>query len=526
MISLRNVTKRYGPRLVLRDVTCDIRPGEITLLLGANGAGKSTLLRSILGLIGFGGEVSVCGLDPVTAGPAARALVGYMPQTGGLHPDLTVMQTMKFYAAIRRSNPARIRPLLEEAGLTAEANTAVADLSGGMRQRLGFTVALLSDPQILILDEPTASLDAASRRWIAGRLQQLAARDRTILVSTHSGHELIEGGGRCFTIEDGQLTGDAIPADRTTPARAAANATTAVAGDVRPIIRKELLDGLRNRWLIGFAVLLGSLGLTATAAAYDSVAGLGLQMFGRTTATLLNLSLLLAPLVGVLMAASSIAGERERGTLEHLLAQPVSRTRLLLAKHTGLLIALASSIAAGYAPAALFVVATSGAGVLPHFLLFPLLAIGAASALAGIGLCVSVWSRSAVQAQGAAVAVWFTLALLYDLVLIGSLAAGSLGPDWLVPALVANPIDASRVLGTLALEPDLYLLGPAGALLTNTLGPAGAAALLASTIACWIALPVFAAVVGFSLPVRRRERTLRVSRESGVGLLGSPRASA
>lgn len=504
MISVQGVTKRYGKRSVLRGVSLDARPGEITLLLGANGAGKSTLLRCVLGIVDFAGAVSVCGQNPLTDGPAVRAHVGYMPQNGGLHPDLSVAETMEFYAAIRRSDVARIAPLLREAGLADETQTRVADLSGGMRQRLGFAVALLSDPDVLILDEPTASLDAAGRRWIADRLQQLAAEGRTILVSTHVGHQLIGAGARCLTLEDGRLIeSETATVQVGAPAPPLAPSAAARVGDARPLIRKELRDGLRNRWLIAFAALLGVLGLAATASGYDSVAGLGLQMFGRTTATLMNLSLLLAPLVGVLIGAASIAGERERGTLEHLLAQPLSRTKLLLAKHAGLLIAISLAIVAGFAPAALLVAAVSGGAMLLHFLLFPLLAVGAAAALAGIGLLISVSSRSAVQAQGAAVAVWFALALLYDLVLIGSLAAGGLSPQWLVPALVANPIDATRVLGVLALDPDLYMLGPAGVLLTTTLGSAGAAVALAAAIALWNSLPVAAAAFWFSAPLRR-----------------------
>ena len=106
--------------------------------------------------------------------------------------------------------------------------------------------------------------------------------------------------------------------------RDAAAATSRAAQDpARPVIRKELRDAVGNRWLIGYAAVLGALGLAATATGLDSTSGLALQAFGRTTATLMNLCLLLAPLVAVLMGAASIAGERDRGTLEHLLAQPL-----------------------------------------------------------------------------------------------------------------------------------------------------------------------------------------------------------
>ena len=121
------------------------------------------------------------------------------------------------------------------------------------------------------------------------------------------------------------------------------------------MVRKELTDAIGNRWLIGYAAVLGALGLAATATGLDSTSGLALQAFGRTTATLMNLCLLLAPLVAVLMGAGSIAGEHERGTLEHLLAQPLTRTGLLLGKHAGLLVALVLATVAGFVPAGVLI---------------------------------------------------------------------------------------------------------------------------------------------------------------------------
>jgi ABC-type multidrug transport system ATPase subunit/ABC-type transport system involved in multi-copper enzyme maturation permease subunit len=511
MIEIQGVTKRYGRRSALADVTAVIPPGRVTLLLGANGAGKSTLLRCVLGLTDFEGRVRVDGLDPLTHGTDVRSRVGYMPQSGALHPDLTVAETMAFYADVRGVERTRGTALLAEAGLGAETGTRVGDLSGGMRQRLGFAVALLSNPPILLLDEPSSSLDAGSRRWLADRLQQLAAEGRTILVSTHAGQELFDIAGPCVRLEDGRVAsvdGDAAgaenPASGSPPERLPIVRPSPRAA-LRPIIAKELRDALRNRWLAGFAGLLAVLGFAATASAYDSLSGFTLQAFGRTTATLMNLSLLLAPLVAVLMGASTIAIEQDRGTLEPLLAQPLSRAQLLLAKYAGLVLALGAAILVGFLPAGVLIAAQSGAGMLAHYLLFPALALLAAAALAGVGLLISVSSRSAVQAQGTAVVVWFAASLLYDLLLVGSLAVTGLPANLLAAALVLNPIDAARVLGVLALEPDLYLLGPAGAYLTGQLTPAGAAAVLGAAITGWALLPVAAAAFKFSLPRRRTD---------------------
>src|SRR5688572_688081 len=145
MIEITGVTKRYGRRVALASVSLTVHPGEVTLLLGANGAGKSTLLRCILGITDFEGEIRVAGRDPLTDGQTVRSCIGYMPQSGGLHPDLTVEGTMRFYAAIRRAPGERCAALLDEAGLSSHASTKVSELSGGMRQRLGFALALLTD---------------------------------------------------------------------------------------------------------------------------------------------------------------------------------------------------------------------------------------------------------------------------------------------------------------------------------------------------------------------------------------------
>jgi hypothetical protein len=122
--------------------------------------------------------------------------------------------------------------------------------------------------------------------------------------------------------------------------------------------------------------------------------------------------------------------------------------------------------------------------------------------MAAVGVLISVTSRSAVHAQGMAMVTWFGFGLLYDLVLMGSLALSGMPAQWLAAALVSNPVDAARVLGVLALEPDLYLLGPAGSFLTTWASPRGAAGLLLGAITLWAVLPVWTATMKFS--IRRR----------------------
>jgi ABC-type multidrug transport system ATPase subunit/ABC-type transport system involved in multi-copper enzyme maturation permease subunit len=529
IIEIRNVTKRYGRRAAISDVSLTLRPGEVTLLLGANGAGKSTLLRCLLGITSYDGSIAVGGLDPLDDGCAVRSAIGYMPQSGGLHPDLTVRETIAFYARIRQASAERGTLLLQEAGLTPHLDARVGELSGGMRQRLGFALALLPDPRVLVLDEPSASLDAASRRWLAERLRAAAAEGRTVVVSTHAGQELLEAGDRAITLEGGcviesRTLGRAAEAghrDAIAAAPAAIDRGWRVKVDrAWPIARKEVRDGLSNGWLIAYAILLGGLGLAATATGLDSASGLAIQAFGRTTATLMNLCLLLSPLVAVVMGAALIAGEQERGTLEHLLAQPLTRTELLLGKYLGLLAALTAATAAGFVPAGLAIALAAGPDVLGHYLLFPAIAALAGAAMAALGLLISVSSRSAVHAQGMAMITWFAFVLLYDLVLMGSLAVSGMPAQWLAAALVGNPVDAARVLGVLALEPDLYLLGPAGAFLTTRLSPAGTASLLAAALVLWGLLPVVAAAKKFS--IRRRVRSHAENKLRAAALGGRP----
>lgn len=516
MIEITKVSKRYGARVALSDVSLTLHAGDLTLLLGANGAGKSTLLRCLLGITDFDGDIRINGLDPRQDGRAVRALVGYMPQSGGLHADLTVAETVDLYAAIRRVPAERGMALVGEAGLTGHLSTKVGELSGGMRQRLGFALALLTNPSILVLDEPSASLDAASRAWLASRLVEVASEGRIVLVSTHAGQELLGAGHRRVTLEDGRLAGIASASARegaaVGDATSSGSARSAQPGSIAPLVRKELRDAIGNRWLLGYAGILAALGLAAAATGIESSSGLGLQAFGRTTATLMNLCLLLAPLVAVLMGAASIAGERERGTLENLLAQPLSRTQLLLAKHVGLLASLVAATAAGFLPAGLLIAGHAGPGVIAHYLLFPAIASLVGAAMAGLGMLISVSSRSASQSQGMAVFAWFAFVLLYDLVLMGSLAFSGMPVEVLGGALAANPVDAARVLGVLALEPDLYLLGPAGAFLTARFSRAGAALLLLSALLVWTVLPVLVAVFRFSLPHRR----VRLTRAAAI----------
>jgi Cu-processing system permease protein len=272
---------------------------------------------------------------------------------------------------------------------------------------------------------------------------------------------------------------------------------------MKPIILKELADARRNKWLLGYTVLLALLGLAVAYTGLGSAAGLSLTMFGRTTATLINLTLFLAPLVGVSLGAGTISGERDQGTLDHLLSQPIERGELLLGKYIGLWTSLLLATLIGFAPAGVVVAAFAGVESFYSFLIFPLLAQLVISAMLALGLMISVSSSGRSQSQTFAILVWFVFVLAYDLLLLSSFSITKFSADILAVLLLLNPIDAGRVLSILLLEPDLYMLGPAGAFLIESVGTFGTGALLLSSLLIWTAIPLFLANRKFKLRPRQ-----------------------
>jgi ABC-type multidrug transport system ATPase subunit len=192
-------------------VSFAVTPGELVLLLGDNGAGKSTLLRCLLGLVAYEGEIRVSGLDPLRDGRAARRRIGYLPQGSALHLDLTVVETLRFYAELRGAPLERGRALLEEVELEDQIETRVGALSGGMRQRLHLALALLGDPPVLLLDEPTASLDQRSRDLLVRRLGDLRRDGKAVLVSTHGRRDLAAVADRAMLLSGGRAWPASMP---------------------------------------------------------------------------------------------------------------------------------------------------------------------------------------------------------------------------------------------------------------------------------------------------------------------------
>lgn len=205
MIKIEKLTKKFGDFTAVNNLSFEVAPGEAVALWGPNGAGKTTIIRSLLGLLAAEGWLLINGCDAQKAGKQARAAVGYVPQELAFYDDLSARDTLRFYAEIKRADTARIETVLAEVGLTVHGHKAVAALSGGMKQRLALAIALLADPPLLILDEPTSNLDAAARDDFVRLLLAQKERGKTLLFTSHRLEEIEALAGRVLVLENGTL---------------------------------------------------------------------------------------------------------------------------------------------------------------------------------------------------------------------------------------------------------------------------------------------------------------------------------
>jgi ABC-type multidrug transport system ATPase subunit len=203
-VRIDRVTKQYGKVKALDGVSFEVRPGEAVALWGANGAGKTTLLKAVIGLIDFQGEIHIDGHDVRRSGKRARRSVGYVPQETVFY-DWSVQATMEFYARLKKVDPTRIAPLLDRLGLVEHATKQVSALSGGLKQRLALAIALLADPPVLLLDEPTANLDAQARADYLKQLSALRTEGRTVIFASHRQEEIDALADRVLVLEGGRL---------------------------------------------------------------------------------------------------------------------------------------------------------------------------------------------------------------------------------------------------------------------------------------------------------------------------------
>jgi ABC-2 type transport system ATP-binding protein len=215
MITTKNLSKRYGDKLAVDDLTFTVAPGEVLGFLGANGAGKSTTMRMIAGFIApSAGQVSVCGHDIERAPVAAKSCMGYLPEGAPSYGEMTVGEFLDFVADIRglTGETRRLRRaiVVDRLGLSPVIRQVVETLSKGFRRRVGLAQALIHDPQVLILDEPTDGLDPNQKHEVRRLINELS-KDKLVIVSTHILEEVHEVCTRAIIIANGRIVADETP---------------------------------------------------------------------------------------------------------------------------------------------------------------------------------------------------------------------------------------------------------------------------------------------------------------------------
>src|SRR5438128_126979 len=215
MIELEGLTKRYGEKLAVNNLTFTVRPGLVTGFLGPNGAGKSTTMRMVLGLDApDSGEITVEGRRFAELRRGLRE-VGALLDATAVHGGRSARAHLTALARGNGLAPARVEEVLEQVGLSEVAAKRVGGFSLGMKQRLGIAAALLGDPQVLMFDEPVNGLDPEGVRWVRNLLKSLAAEGRTVLVSSHLISEMALTAEHLVVIGQGRLLADTSVAQLT-----------------------------------------------------------------------------------------------------------------------------------------------------------------------------------------------------------------------------------------------------------------------------------------------------------------------
>ena len=205
MITFDHVTKQFGSFTAVQDLSFSVAPQQAVALLGSNGAGKTTVIKCLLGLLRYTGQIRVGALDAYRQGRAARQLLGYVPQELAFYDDMTTLDTAYFFAQLKKAPAQQVNPILTQVGLAEHGAKPVRALSGGLKQRLALGLALLGDPPILVLDEPTSNLDVATRSAFLQLLTQVKAAGKTIIFTSHRIEEVEQLADQVLVMERGQL---------------------------------------------------------------------------------------------------------------------------------------------------------------------------------------------------------------------------------------------------------------------------------------------------------------------------------
>ena len=215
MIQVSNLTKRYAGRTAVNNISFTVARGEIVGLLGPNGAGKSTTMRVLSGFMpATSGTVRVAGFDVFHESDAVRRRIGYMPENNPLYPEMRVREYLKFRARLKglgwRRSRERVQTVMEQCGLTDVARRIIGQLSKGYKQRVGLADALVHEPELIILDEPTIGLDPQQIRSVRALIKSLAGR-HTVSISTHILPEVEMMCSRVLIMLDGRVLASDTP---------------------------------------------------------------------------------------------------------------------------------------------------------------------------------------------------------------------------------------------------------------------------------------------------------------------------
>ena len=212
MIEATGLSKYYGSFVAVHDISFSIPQGQVVAFLGPNGAGKTTMMRMLTGYLApSAGEAAIAGHDVRRDRIAASRRLGYLPENGPMYPDMTPLELLRFFGEARRMAPAllkeRVDAVVDLCALELVTGKPIGKLSRGYRQRVGMAQALLHDPDVLIMDEPTAGLDPNQIRQFRENIQRLG-RTKTLLISTHILHEADAVADRVLLVNSGSLVFD------------------------------------------------------------------------------------------------------------------------------------------------------------------------------------------------------------------------------------------------------------------------------------------------------------------------------
>ncbi len=211
MIKVENLTKKYGSKTVLDSISFDVKSGEILGFLGPNGAGKSTTMNIITGYIASSeGSVSIDGIDILDDPKAYKKKIGYLPEIPPLYLDMTVTEYLEFVCGIKEADVSSIDAILEEVRITDVKDRLIKNLSKGYRQRVGIAQALIGDPELLILDEPTVGLDPMQIIDIRNVISDLGKK-KTLFISSHILSEISAVCDRVLIINKGKIIAEDTP---------------------------------------------------------------------------------------------------------------------------------------------------------------------------------------------------------------------------------------------------------------------------------------------------------------------------